>query len=158
MVVCGLPGAEAAARASDAEIVTRALSATPEGALDTDAARVMLKDVERFHAVIIGPGLGRDDRTQTAVRRMVAECPVPLVVDADALNALAAAGERDALLEREEPTLCTPHPGEMARLLGVDIRAVQADTSRQHAAFPARRPRACSRAQARSWPERAECW
>jgi NAD(P)H-hydrate epimerase len=64
MVVCGLPGADAAARASDAEIVTRALSATPEGALDTDAARVMLKDVDRFHAVIIGPGLGRDDRTQ----------------------------------------------------------------------------------------------
>ncbi len=57
--------------------------------LDADAAGVVLKDVERFHVVAIGPGLGRDERTQAAVRQIVAECPAPIVVDADALNALA---------------------------------------------------------------------
>jgi NAD(P)H-hydrate epimerase len=136
MVVCGLPGADAAARASDAEIVTRALSATPEGALDTDAARVMLKDVERFHAVIIGPGLGRDDRTQTAVRRMVAECPVPLVVDADALNALAVdlapCGVRHAA--GLSPMVITPHAGEFARLAGEAVGPDRIASARKLAA------------------------
>jgi hydroxyethylthiazole kinase-like uncharacterized protein yjeF len=120
MVVCGLPGVDSAARGSDAEIVTRALASTPEGALDTDAARVMLKDVERFHAVVVGPGLGLDDRTQTAVRRIVAECPIPLVVDADALNALAVdlapCNVRHAA--GLPPMVLTPHAGEFARLAG----------------------------------------
>ncbi len=89
MVVCALPGAEAAARASTGEIVARALPATSEGSLDADAAGVVLKDVDRFHAVAIGPGLGRDERTQAAVRQIVAECATPIVVDADGLNALA---------------------------------------------------------------------
>ena len=92
MVVCGVPGADAAARASGSELVSRALPATPDGALDTDAADSVLAEIERFRVLAIGPGLGRDARTQAAVRRLVAECPVPIVVDADGLNALASAG------------------------------------------------------------------
>ena len=85
MVVCGLPGA-AAAVASGGEIVTRALPATPDGHFDEDAARVVLKDVTRFGALAVGPGLGRDERAQAACRRLIAEAAVPIVVDADALK------------------------------------------------------------------------
>jgi NAD(P)H-hydrate epimerase len=125
MVVCGLPGTDAAARASTAEIVTRALPATPDGALDADAAETVVKDVDRFDAVVIGPGLGRDERSQHAVRHIVAECAVPLVVDADALNALAL--DLAPLHARRTsgfaPAILTPHAGEFARLAGEPVGA-----------------------------------
>ena len=118
MVVCGVPGADAAARTSGSELVSRALPATPDGALDTDAADSVLAEIERFRVLAIGPGLGRDARTQAAVRRLVAECPVPIVVDADGLNALA--DEPKALHARRAagfpPAILTPHAGEYARL------------------------------------------
>jgi NAD(P)H-hydrate epimerase len=132
MVVCALPGADAAARASRGEIVARALPATSDGALDVDAANAVLKDVERFRVVAIGPGLGRDERTQQAIRQIVAECPAAMVVDADALNALAvdptplhrrrAAGFPRAVL--------TPHAGEYARLAGEPVAADRVQSAR----------------------------
>jgi NAD(P)H-hydrate epimerase len=136
MVVCGLPGAQAAARASASEIVTRALPATDDGALDADAADVVAKDAERFHAVVIGPGLGRDERTQNAVQRIVAECPVPLVIDADALNALAIdpaplAARHSAGLA---PAVLTPHAGEFARLAGESVGMDRVESARMLAA------------------------
>jgi NAD(P)H-hydrate epimerase len=124
MVVCALPGQDAAARASAAgAIVTRALPATAHGALGSEAASVLLKDVERFRVVAIGPGLGRDEGTQAAVRQVVAECPVPIVVDADALNALAV--DLVPLRQRSRAgfpeAILTPHAGEYARLAGTQI-------------------------------------
>jgi hydroxyethylthiazole kinase-like uncharacterized protein yjeF len=118
MVVCGVPGADAAARASGSELVSRALPATPEGNLDAGAADAVLAGIERFRVVAIGPGLGRDASTQAAVRRLAAECPVPIVIDADGLNALAA--EPEVLRRRRaaglSPAILTPHAGEYARL------------------------------------------
>ena len=89
MVVCGVPGTQAAALFSGTEIVARALPTTSDGHLDEEAARLVLKELGRFRALAIGPGLGRDDRAQAAARRLIAEAPLPVVVDADALNALA---------------------------------------------------------------------
>lgn len=109
MVVCALPDADSAQRAGGTEIVTRALAVT-----DIDS-----KDLERFDAVAIGPGIGRDPKTQEGVRRIVAECPVPIVVDADALNALAA--DPSALEARTTPAILTPHAGEYARLAGAPL-------------------------------------
>jgi NAD(P)H-hydrate epimerase len=109
MVVCALPEEASAQRASGSEIVTQTLPAT-----DVEA-----KDIERFHAVAIGPGIGREQSTQEAVRRIVAECPVPIVVDADGLNALAA--DPSALEARPVPAILTPHAGEYARLAGAPL-------------------------------------
>ena len=132
MVVCALPGAEAAARASGSEIVTRALPATPSGGLDAAAAPEIVKDIERFDAVAIGPGLGRDERTQAVVRALVAECPVPVVVDADALYALAF--DHTAFEQRREaqlpPAILTPHAGEFARLAGEPVGADRVASAR----------------------------
>lgn len=68
--------------------------------------------LKKHDAVAIGPGLGLEQRGDIA--RFVAECPLPLVVDADALNAIAS--NPDALLRAPAPRILTPHPGEMARI------------------------------------------
>ena len=60
------PGSTAAANVSGHELVARALPATGDGSLDEDAAAEVLKEVERYRVVAIGPGLGRDAATQSA--------------------------------------------------------------------------------------------
>lgn len=77
-------------------------------------------------AVAIGPGISRQPETVTLVRRLVAECPLPLVVDADGLNAIA---EDVSILDvRKSPAIVlTPHPGEMSRLCGFAIDRIEAD-------------------------------
>ena len=89
------------------------------------AAAVILGRIGKFNVVAIGPGLSVNPSTTRFVRRMVAACPVPMVVDADALNALA--GHTDILLEAKAPRVLTPHPGEMARLMGVNRGMIESD-------------------------------
>lgn len=118
IVVAGLPG-DAAARASGGEVITRALPATAGGALDEAAAKEVLDGLDRFRALVVGPGLGQAGATVAAVRRLVAEAPVPLVLDADGLNALG--GDVDLLAARPAATVVTPHAGEYARLAGEPV-------------------------------------
>lgn len=74
----------------------------------------------------IGPGLGRSPETTALVRKIVKECPLPLVIDADAIFALA--GHLETLKARTVgTTILTPHPGEMAYLLGCSISQVEED-------------------------------
>ena len=79
----------------------------------------------RFDAVAIGPGLGQQAETQKMVWKVVSSCPVPMVVDADALNAMAQGVA--ALKKLQKPLVLTPHPGEMARLNGMTAKDVQTD-------------------------------
>jgi len=120
MVVCAVPGTDAAAQVSGRELVARALPATDNGTLDEDAASAVLKDTARFRALAIGPGLGRDETTQAAVRRIVAEADVRVVIDADALNAIAI--DPSVLRARASAgftaAVLTPHAGEYERLAG----------------------------------------
>jgi NAD(P)H-hydrate epimerase len=120
MVVCAVPGAEAAANVSGHELVARALPETEGGSLDADAAAEVLKEIARYRVVAIGPGLGRDTATQSAVRAIVAEADVPLVIDADALNAIAV--DPSVLHARHTAgrplAVLTPHAGEYERLAG----------------------------------------
>jgi NAD(P)H-hydrate epimerase len=118
IVVAGLPG-DAAARASGREVITRSLPATSSGALDEAAAEEVLDGLDRFRALIVGPGLGRAPATVAAVRRLVAEAPITLVLDADGLNALD--GDLDLLAARPAATVVTPHAGEYARLAGEPV-------------------------------------
>src|SRR5207245_3132080 len=74
-------------------------------------------------AVVCGPGLGVTDETRALVAEVVRRTPAPLVLDADGLNIVAGTG---TLRERPGPTVVTPHPGEMARLLGGEAAAVPA--------------------------------
>ncbi len=69
----------------------------------------------RCRALVVGPGLGRDEATSTEVRRLLAQSPVPAVVDADALFAL---GRLEGPVATGAPAILTPHDGEYARLMG----------------------------------------
>jgi NAD(P)H-hydrate epimerase len=91
-----------------------------------DAARRFLQATgEGKDAVGMGPGLGRDAATAETLRHLAAEITVPLVLDADALN--AHAGRLETLARRQAPTVLTPHPGEMGRLLGWTTATVSKD-------------------------------
>jgi NAD(P)H-hydrate epimerase len=94
------------------------------GALTPDAADELLSRSERVDAVVLGPGLGRADGTMEFARRVASAVDRPLLLDADGLNAHA---ERlTSLAVRSQPTVLTPHAGELARLLGVGSGDVQA--------------------------------
>jgi NAD(P)H-hydrate epimerase len=71
---------------------------------------------ERAGAVALGPGLGRTDGTVALVERLLEQLEKPVVLDADGLWALT--GHLDWVFSRDEPTVLTPHAGELARLLG----------------------------------------
>ncbi|MBA3292012.1 MAG: NAD(P)H-hydrate dehydratase, partial [Actinobacteria bacterium] len=82
-------------------------------------------DFERADVVALGPGLGTGPRQRALVEAALVRLDMPLVLDADALNVL---GEYPRpLVERGRPTVITPHPGEMASLLGLAATEVQAD-------------------------------
>ena len=108
--------------------MTEALPETPSGGVSENAIDRLLTLAGGRDAVVLGPGLGQDPSTQALVRELVRRCPVPLLVDADGLNALAAASGdtwKDAMRGRPSPTLLTPHPGEMARLVGRSVPEIQ---------------------------------
>jgi NAD(P)H-hydrate epimerase len=111
--------------AHHAEAISLQMPETETGGLSAEAAPEILDMARQCEAVALGPGLGHDEGTRELVARLVAEIGAPLVVDADGLNCLA--GQTDALVGRSAPTVITPHPGEMASLLGTDAAAVQAD-------------------------------
>lgn len=76
-------------------------------------------------AVVLGPGLGQHPSTTMFVQAFCARCPAPLLLDADGLNALG--GKPQLLRSRENTTVLTPHPGEMARLMNTTTAAIQSD-------------------------------
>jgi NAD(P)H-hydrate epimerase len=99
-----------------------------EGALAPRALQPALAAIGRADAVVLGPGLGRSAGTQELVRELVGRIDVPLVIDADGLNALV--GQLETLRHRRWPTVLTPHSGELARLLEVD--SAEIDRARLH--------------------------
>jgi ADP-dependent NAD(P)H-hydrate dehydratase / NAD(P)H-hydrate epimerase len=97
---------------------------TPAGVADVEEM------AERAGAVVLGPGLGRTEGAQEFARGAALGVEVPLLVDADGLN--AHAGRLELLREREAATVLTPHEGEMGRLLEIGTEEV-ADHRLQYA-------------------------
>ena len=107
------------------EVITRPLAETAVRSLSPESLPDILKLLENAEALALGPGISRDQETQSLVRSLVAEMRVPCVIDADGLNALTPedVGQRTG----DAPVVLTPHPGEMARLAGCSIGSVLAD-------------------------------
>jgi ADP-dependent NAD(P)H-hydrate dehydratase / NAD(P)H-hydrate epimerase len=104
------------------EYMTEALAETEQG-LHADGVEHVLELARDVLA--IGPGLGQAPATREFIRQLVDRATMPLVVDADGLNAFA--GDPDRLSGREgRDVIITPHPGEMARLVGMSADEVQA--------------------------------
>jgi NAD(P)H-hydrate epimerase len=94
------------------------------GSFTREALAPALERCERADALVLGPGLGRDAAAAAFARELAARAPVPLLLDADGLN--AHAGALEALSRRTAPTVLTPHGGELARLLEVEGDEVRA--------------------------------
>lgn len=115
---------EVALRVALPEAVLCPLPATAAGTLapvDDSVARALLG---RARALAIGPGLGDDEATDAWVRDFVQGTTLPMVIDADGLNALARGGREPAFGGRQ--VVLTPHPGEFARLTGLAVEDVVA--------------------------------
>jgi len=111
------------------EVKLTEVMTVPLPEIDGMVSQQAIADIELLwrdkSALAIGPGLGIGEEIGGFVRRLIRDCPLPLVIDADGLNALA--GHLDVLRERTEPTVLTPHPGEMSRLLGCSVAEIETD-------------------------------
>jgi NAD(P)H-hydrate epimerase len=107
------------------EIMTIPLQETPAGTFSVLNFENMRALSDGKRALVAGPGAGQDDETKQFIRAFVDRCEMPVVIDADGLNAFA--GHVDQLTPIRHPLILTPHPGEMARLTGKKIPEIQAD-------------------------------
>ncbi len=107
------------------EVMTSAL-AEVGGVLSLQALDSIRMQWADKDAVAIGPGIGQAEETCALVRRLVRDCPLPMVIDADGLNALGPKPEFLLQCSTLQAVL-TPHPGEMARLTGLSVAEVEAD-------------------------------
>jgi NAD(P)H-hydrate epimerase len=97
------------------EVMSRGFGGA-EGRLGAGSADAILEAGQRAAAVVLGPGLGRDEDSFELARAVARGVQAPLLIDADGLN--AHAGHLETIAERAEPTVLTPHAGELGRLLG----------------------------------------
>jgi NAD(P)H-hydrate epimerase len=115
------------------EVMTLSLPQTRDVTLSLAGFKKIKEFIKNIDVLIIGPGLTQNKSTQGLVRKLILKIDKPTVIDADGLNALV--GHLNILRTtnpawpagRHEPrtTILTPHPGEMARLLGISIKEVQ---------------------------------
>ncbi len=105
------------------EAMTVPLPDTEDGSISIEAREEIRGLIEGKTALILGPGLSTNPETMDMVRHIVAECPLPMVVDADGINALA--GELNILANCKDKMILTPHPGEMAGLTGLSSPDIQ---------------------------------
>ncbi len=113
---------------------TAALPCDESGRLAAGAAAAVAELLPGRTAVAAGPGLGQDAAVVDVVQILIQQADVPLILDADALNAVA---EHGLLLRRSAPTIVTPHPGEFARLTGrssAEIHASRTGLAQEYAA------------------------
>jgi NAD(P)H-hydrate epimerase len=107
------------------EAMTEPLPENQDGVLGEDAFDAIQKLIPGKKCLAIGPGLGQATETGNLVRKMIKECQIPVVLDADGINHLS--GETQLLKKASVPIILTPHPGEMARLLDVTVSEIQQD-------------------------------
>lgn len=112
--------------AKTTEAMTLPLDDDGTGYLGERNREAILQALQGKDALALGPGISREPDTFALVRMLVQECSLPMVVDADGLNAIAE--DVSILLEKKSPTIVlTPHPGEMSRLAGLSIAEVEND-------------------------------
>jgi hydroxyethylthiazole kinase-like uncharacterized protein yjeF len=109
------------------ELMTRGLP-DEQGSLTGAGVEVVLKAARRGGALALGPGLGRGGGAVAFARELAARAPLPMVIDADGLN--AHAGCLGGLARREAPTVLTPHAGELARLLALGSEEIERERLR----------------------------
>ncbi len=142
LVTLGIPKSlnEAIIKIKPKEVMTLPLAQTPQGSLSLTGLKKIKDFIKGIDVLVIGPGLSRNSSTQGLVRKLVSGVKEPMVIDADGLNALVGhlgilrwtkpacrppAGRAGTGRDDGRKTILTPHPGEMARLLGISVGKIQ---------------------------------
>lgn len=109
------------------EVILRPLAQTPQFSVSLKAYPRIKALINSVDILAIGPGLSQDKSTLNLTRRLIKGINKPVVIDADGINALC--GHIDLLIRNRKRgmTILTPHPGEMARLLGTTTKRVQSN-------------------------------
>jgi ADP-dependent NAD(P)H-hydrate dehydratase / NAD(P)H-hydrate epimerase len=107
------------------EVMTEPLAETAVGTISADAEEQLKELAKGKNVLAIGPGISRMPETAAFVRSLVTKTQMPIVLDADGLNAFE--GRANELNGKNRVLVITPHPGEMARLVGCSIADVQKD-------------------------------
>ncbi len=107
------------------EVMTEPIADKGKGVLDSDEWSSIRDLLAGKTVVALGPGLSDQDTTAQLVYRVIESSPIPIVIDADGLNVLAK--KPTALQQAQAPVIITPHPGEMARLMGTTVQSIQSD-------------------------------
>ncbi len=108
------------------EVMVTPVMETPDGSIATDALDEVKEHLRWADLLILGPGLSRNPATQELVRSLVSKATLPILLDADGLNAIAG---QDVLLKRRKSPhlILTPHAGEFARLTGRTAARIESD-------------------------------
>ena len=106
------------------ELMTEFLPETEEATSDRAGAARVLQQLANVEALVLGPGMTMHPSTRKLIWELVHHSPVPVVLDADGINAFVPPAE-PLRNEEGQPVVITPHPGEMARLIGKKISDVQ---------------------------------
>jgi ADP-dependent NAD(P)H-hydrate dehydratase / NAD(P)H-hydrate epimerase len=130
VTVASAAGAISAINAFAPELMTEPLPETKSGHISLQSLVRIQQLLEKKTVVALGPGIGTQTETAQLVHKLYSETALPMVVDADALNALA--GKMPPV---EHPRLLTPHPGEMSRLAAMTVDQVQEKRLRVANAF-----------------------
>lgn len=128
LVTLGIPKSlnNAIIKIKPLEVMTLPLEETSESSLSLKAFKKIGDFTKQADVIVVGPGLTQNKSTQALVRKVVAKINKAAVIDADGLNALV--GHLDILRKVRQGLLhcvLTPHPGELARLLGVNAKVIQ---------------------------------
>ncbi len=107
------------------EVMTVSISDTSRGTLAKDAHAEIKQALKGFDVLALGPGLSTDDETVHTIKRLLEEVELPVVLDADGLNAIQ--DDTAILKKRKAPTVITPHPRELARLFNIATSEVNED-------------------------------
>ncbi len=102
------------------EVISKPLNQTKDGCLSLRNYSFIYNFSRKIDALVLGPGLSQNRQTQKLIRRLIKTVKRPLIIDADAINALI--GHLALLPQR---SIITPHPGELARLLKINVEEIQ---------------------------------
>jgi NAD(P)H-hydrate epimerase len=116
--------------------MTAGLADDADGRIAASAFETLTKLMEAHDVLAIGPGLDRSADLSALLAKLAGTVSKPMAIDADGLNAFV--GQIEKLRAGNVPRIITPHPGEFARLAGVDVKAVQANRRDLAVEFAAR--------------------
>jgi NAD(P)H-hydrate epimerase len=114
------------------EFISRLIPEVMTGYIPVDQAKWgrLIKDLEKYDAIVIGPGLARSSRARKLVLEIMNNFSGPVVLDADAINVLNLKEDSDVFKLRNAPTLITPHFGEFSRFSGIPFEEVSREPYR----------------------------